>query len=68
MAAFVRPCRCMSSQPDPPPSFTLEIVIATAVGVALGVVLDHLAIGIGVGIALGAILSVLKMRKGPGGR
>ncbi len=49
----------MSDQP--PPSTTREIVIATVVGVGVGLALDNVVIGAGVGIALGIVLSAVKI-------
>ncbi|MEE7547136.1 hypothetical protein HF319_08905 [Xanthomonas sp. Kuri4-1] len=53
----------MSIPPSRPPSYALEIVIATVVGAAAGLWLDNLVVGSGIGIALGAVLSVLKMQR-----
>lgn len=46
---------------QPPPSTTREILIATVVGVAVGLWLDNVVVGAGIGIALGVLLSVLKI-------
>lgn len=49
------------SQPTPEPiSHTTEMVIATLVGVAVGLGMDNLLLGCGVGIAVGVVLSIGK--------
>jgi len=47
------------SHPKPEPiSHTAEMVIATVVGVAVGLGLDNLLLGCGVGIGVGIALSI----------
>ncbi|PII15367.1 hypothetical protein CR920_05920 [Stenotrophomonas indicatrix] len=49
------------SAPKPEPiSHTAEMVIATVVGVAVGLTVDNLLLGCGVGIAVGILLSIIK--------
>jgi CBS-domain-containing membrane protein len=48
----------MSTPPPEPISHTAEMVIATVVGVAVGLGMDNLLLGCGVGIALGILLSI----------
>jgi F0F1-type ATP synthase assembly protein I len=48
------------STPPPPISHTLEMVIATVVGVAIGLTRDNFLLGAIVGIVLGIGLSVGK--------
>lgn len=48
----------MSTPPPEPISHTAEMVIATVVGVAVGLGLDNLLLGCVVGIALGVVLSI----------
>ncbi|KIP81640.1 hypothetical protein H9654_16090 [Stenotrophomonas sp. Sa5BUN4] len=50
----------MSTPPPEPISHTAEMVIATVVGVAVGLGLDNLLLGCVVGIALGVVLSIGK--------
>ncbi|MBJ7515477.1 MAG: hypothetical protein JHC82_04265 [Stenotrophomonas sp.] len=50
----------MSTPPPEPISHTTEMVIATVVGVAVGLGLDNLLLGCVVGIALGIVLSIGK--------
>lgn len=51
----------MTPQPRPEPiSHTTEMVIATVVGVAVGLGADNLLLGCGVGIATGIVLSIGK--------
>lgn len=50
----------MSTPPLPPPSHTTEMVIATVVGVAVGLGQDNFLMGAVVGIVLGIGLSVAK--------
>ncbi len=50
----------MSTPPPQPVSHTTEMVIATLVGVAIGLVQDNFLLGAGVGIGLGIVLSVIK--------
>ena len=56
------------SLPPPKPSYMLEIILATCVGATLGLLTDNIVLGTAAGIALGAVLSVIKMRRGGGGR
>ncbi|MGH8038759.1 MAG: hypothetical protein ACREPD_13550 [Stenotrophomonas sp.] len=48
------------STPPPPISHTLEMVIATVVGVAIGLARDNFLMGAIVGIVLGVGLSIAK--------
>lgn len=48
------------STPPEPVSHTTEMVIATVVGVAIGLYQDNFLLGAGVGIALGIGLSIAK--------
>ncbi len=50
----------MSPSPAPPEplSHTLEMIIATVVGVAIGLGLDNLLLGCIVGIVAGVVLSI----------
>ncbi|WP_295558165.1 hypothetical protein [uncultured Stenotrophomonas sp.] len=49
------------SAPKPEPiSHTVEMVIATVVGVAVGLGADNLLLGCVVGIAVGIVLSIAK--------
>ncbi len=50
----------MSVPPPQPISHTVEMVIATIVGVAVGLSVDNLLLGCGVGIAVGILLSIIK--------
>ena len=50
----------MSTPPPEPISHTAEMVVATVVGVAVGLGLDNLLLGCVVGIALGVVLSIGK--------
>ncbi|GAB3053718.1 hypothetical protein [Stenotrophomonas tumulicola] len=48
----------MSQQPPQSVSHTAEMIIATVVGVAVGLGLDNLLLGCVVGIAVGIVLSI----------
>lgn len=49
------------SAPKPEPiSHTVEMVIATVVGVGVGLSADNLLLGCGIGIAVGIVLSIAK--------
>lgn len=48
------------STPPPPVSHTTEMVIATVVGVAIGLTRDNFLMGAIVGIVLGVSLSIAK--------
>lgn len=50
----------MSNQPPQPVSQVRELIIATVVGVAAGVISDNLIVGTAVGIVLGLVLTTLK--------
>jgi len=52
----------MSTPPAPPEpvSHTVEMIIATVVGVAVGLGMDNLLLGCGVGIGVGVVLSIGK--------
>ncbi|WP_303638673.1 MULTISPECIES: hypothetical protein [Stenotrophomonas] len=50
----------MSHPPPQPISHNVEMVIATIVGVAVGLTVDNLLLGCGVGIAVGVLLSIIK--------
>lgn len=50
----------MSLPPPQPVSHTIEMVIATVVGVAIGLTADNFLLGAGIGIGLGIVLSVAK--------
>ena len=50
----------MTQQPPQPVSHTAEMIIATVVGVAVGLGLDNLLLGCVVGIAVGIVLSIGK--------
>ncbi|WP_256774120.1 MULTISPECIES: hypothetical protein [unclassified Stenotrophomonas] len=50
----------MSTTPPPPVSHTVEMVIATVVGVGIGLFRDNFLLGAGIGIALGILLSIAK--------
>ena len=50
----------MSTQPPRPISHTAEMVIATVVGVAVGLGLDNLLLGCFVGIGVGVVLSIAR--------
>lgn len=50
----------MSQLTPEPISHTTEMVIATLVGVAVGLGMDNLLLGCGVGIAVGVVLSIGK--------
>jgi len=50
----------MSKQPTQPVSHTSEMVIATVVGVAVGLGLDNLLLGCFVGIGAGIVLSIAR--------
>lgn len=49
-----------SPAPPEPVSHTLEMIIATVVGVAIGLGLDNLLLGCIVGIVVGVVLSIGK--------
>lgn len=58
---FLLPGYCMTTpQPPEPLSHTTEMVIATVVGVAIGIGMDNLLLGCGVGIGVGIVLSIGK--------
>lgn len=48
------------STPPPPVSHTTEIVIATVVGAAVGLISGNYLLGVIAGIVLGIVLSVAK--------
>lgn len=50
----------MTQQPPQPVSHTAEMIIATVVGVAVGLGRDNLLLGCVVGIAVGIVLSIGK--------
>ncbi|MCW6029821.1 hypothetical protein EDF74_0830 [Stenotrophomonas rhizophila] len=50
----------MSAPPPPPVSHTTEMVIATIVGVAIGLTRDNFLLGAGIGIAVGVLMSIAK--------
>lgn len=50
----------MSMPPPKPVSHTAEMIIATVVGVAIGLTTDNFLLGAGVGIGLGIVLSVAR--------
>ncbi|MBD3826019.1 hypothetical protein [Stenotrophomonas sp.] len=50
----------MSIPPPQPISHTAEMVIATIVGVGIGLSRDNLLLGAGIGIAVGVLLSIAK--------
>lgn len=50
----------MSIPPPQPISHTAEIVIATIIGVAIGLTRDNFLLGAGIGIAVGVLLSIAK--------
>ncbi|WP_411850605.1 hypothetical protein ACLB90_17245 [Stenotrophomonas sp. LGBM10] len=50
----------MSLPPPQPISHTAEMVIATIVGVGIGLARDNLLLGAGIGIAVGVLLSIAK--------
>ncbi|MGA6148313.1 MULTISPECIES: hypothetical protein [Stenotrophomonas] len=50
----------MSIPPPQPISHTAEMVIATIVGVGIGLARDNLLLGAGIGIAVGVLLSIAK--------
>ncbi|WP_422507445.1 hypothetical protein [Stenotrophomonas sp. GZD-301] len=50
----------MSVPPPQPISHTAEMVIATIVGVGIGLARDNLLLGAGIGIAVGVLLSIAK--------
>lgn len=50
----------MNTPMPEPISHTTEMVIATVVGVAVGLLADNLLLGAGVGIAVGIVLSIAK--------
>lgn len=58
----------MSAQPPQPVSLLWEMVVATILGVAAGVIADNIVVGSGVGIVLGVVLSVIKTQRGGWGR
>jgi F0F1-type ATP synthase assembly protein I len=55
-----RPGVAMSIPPPQPISHTAEMVIATIVGVGIGLARDNLLLGAGIGIAVGVLLSIAK--------
>jgi F0F1-type ATP synthase assembly protein I len=56
----VRSGAAMSIPPPTPVSHTAEMVIATVVGVGIGLFRDNFLLGAGIGIALGILLSIAK--------
>lgn len=50
----------MSMPPPQPISHTAEMVIATIIGVAIGLTRDNFLLGAGIGIAVGVLLSIAK--------
>jgi len=50
----------MPTTPPTPVSHTAEMVIATVVGVGIGLFRDNFLLGAGIGIALGILLSIAK--------
>jgi len=50
----------MATTPPTPVSHTAEMVIATVVGVGIGLYRDNFLLGIGIGVGLGIVLSIGK--------
>ena len=50
----------MSAPPPQPISHTTEMVIATMIGVAIGLTRDNFLLGAGIGIAVGVLMSIAK--------
>ena len=50
----------MSAPPPQPISHTTERVIATIIGVAIGLTRDNFLLGAGIGIAVGVLMSIAK--------
>ncbi|MDC6705787.1 hypothetical protein OEZ83_25825 [Leclercia adecarboxylata] len=50
----------MSAPPPQPISHTPEMVIATIIGVAIGLTRDNFLLGAGIGIAVGVLMSIAK--------